>query len=84
VRDQVFKPYTATGKITILYIIIFRFFYEKRKAKDSVLNDSKHSLNLICSWFHYTAHSVSSKNTIHFYLPARHQTAVQRGGNTRS
>jgi hypothetical protein len=27
VRDQVSHPYSATGKITVLYILIFRFFF---------------------------------------------------------
>jgi len=26
VRDQVSHPYSRTGKITVLYILIFRFF----------------------------------------------------------
>jgi hypothetical protein len=26
VRDQVSHPYITTGKITVLYILIFRFF----------------------------------------------------------
>jgi hypothetical protein len=33
VRDQVSYPYSTTGKITVLYILIFRFFYMRRKEK---------------------------------------------------
>jgi hypothetical protein len=41
-----------------LYILIFRvFFIWDGKAKDFGLNNSKHSPNLICSWFHYECHS---------------------------
>jgi hypothetical protein len=29
VRDQVSHPYSTTGKITVLYILIFRFFWYK-------------------------------------------------------
>jgi hypothetical protein len=44
VRDHVSHPYSTTGKITILYILIWDW-----KANDFELNDSKHSLNLIYS-----------------------------------
>jgi hypothetical protein len=41
-----------------LYILIFRFFLIwDRKTKDFGLNNSKHSLNLIYSWFHHEYHS---------------------------
>jgi hypothetical protein len=33
VRDQVSHPYNTTGKITVLYTLIFSFFYMKRKDK---------------------------------------------------
>jgi hypothetical protein len=33
VRDQVSHPYSTTGKITVLYILIFRFFYMRREDK---------------------------------------------------
>jgi hypothetical protein len=33
VRDHVSHPYSTTGKITILYILIFRFFYMRREDK---------------------------------------------------
>jgi hypothetical protein len=42
VRGQVSHPYSTTGKITVLYILIFSFLYI-RKKKDFGLNDSKHS-----------------------------------------
>jgi hypothetical protein len=33
VRDQVSHPYNKTGKITVLYILIFRFFDMRREDK---------------------------------------------------
>jgi hypothetical protein len=33
VRDQVAHPYSETGKITVLYILIFRFFDMRREDK---------------------------------------------------
>jgi hypothetical protein len=50
VRDQVSYPYSTTGKITVLYILIFIFLYETGRQKDFGLNDIKHSLNLIYWW----------------------------------
>jgi hypothetical protein len=48
VRDQVSHPYSTTGKITVLYILIFSFFLVwDGMTKDFGLNDSKHSPNLI-------------------------------------
>jgi hypothetical protein len=41
VRDQVSHPYSTTGKISVLYILIFRFFwYEtgRQKILDWILN----------------------------------------------
>jgi hypothetical protein len=49
VRDQVSHPYKTTGKIIILYILIFIFLIENWKTKDFVPNDSKHSLKSVCS-----------------------------------
>jgi hypothetical protein len=57
VRDQVSHPYSTTGKITVLYILIFRFFIWDGKTKDFGLNNSKPSLNLMYSWFHHECHS---------------------------
>jgi hypothetical protein len=33
VRDQVSHPYSTTGKITVLYILIVRFFYKRREDR---------------------------------------------------
>jgi hypothetical protein len=33
VEDQVLHPYSTTGKITVLYILIFRFFDMRREDK---------------------------------------------------
>jgi hypothetical protein len=50
VRDQVLHPYKTTGKITVLYILIFKlFFIIDGRKKDFGLNNSKHSLNLMYS-----------------------------------
>jgi hypothetical protein len=70
VRDQVSHPYSTTGKITVLYILIFRFFDMRREDKRFRLNNSKHSLNLIYSWFHHECHSdllVSSPSICYCY-----------------
>jgi len=48
VTDQVSHPYNTTGKITVLYSSVFKFFFVwDRKTKIFGLNDSKHSLNFI-------------------------------------
>jgi hypothetical protein len=52
-----FAPIQHNWKITVLYVLIFSFFIWDGKRKDFGLNDSKHSLNLICSWFHHDCHS---------------------------
>jgi hypothetical protein len=57
VRDQVSHPYNTTGRNRVLYIVIFRFFDMIREDKNFGLHNSKHSLNLIYSWFHYECHS---------------------------
>jgi hypothetical protein len=59
VRDQVLHPCSTTGKITVLYILIFSFFFLiwGGRTKDFGLNNSRHSLNLICSSVCHECHS---------------------------
>jgi hypothetical protein len=57
VRGQAAHPYSIISKITILYTLMFRFFIWDEKTKYLRLNDSKHSINLIGSWFHHECHS---------------------------
>jgi hypothetical protein len=33
VRDQVSHPYSTTEKITVLYVLIFSYFYKRREDK---------------------------------------------------
>jgi hypothetical protein len=49
VKHQTSYRYKTVSKITVLYILIFRFLTGNGKAKDSELYDSKHSWNLIFS-----------------------------------
>jgi hypothetical protein len=51
VRDQVSHPYSTSGKITVFYILIWD------GKTDFELNDNKHSLNSVYSWFHHECHS---------------------------
>jgi hypothetical protein len=44
VTDQVSHPYKTTGKIVVLYILIYMFL-EDGKTKDSVHNGNKHPQN---------------------------------------
>jgi hypothetical protein len=50
VRDQVSHPYTTTGKITVLCLILV-LLSSKLEDKDSAPIESKHSLSSVCSEF---------------------------------
>jgi hypothetical protein len=49
VRYEFLHPYKTTAEIIVLYILMFSFLWKGRKTKDSDMNNSKHSANLICS-----------------------------------
>jgi hypothetical protein len=49
VRDQVSHPCSTTGKITVLYILIFSFLIWEGKTKNVGPNNSKHSRNLMAN-----------------------------------
>jgi len=47
VSNQVSHPYRTTDKITVLCIFIFTFLDNNCNTKDSVTNDSQHSLSSV-------------------------------------
>jgi hypothetical protein len=51
VNDQVPHSYKTTGKIKVLRILKFKFFYSSSKTKYSAPNYNKHFLTSICSFF---------------------------------
>jgi hypothetical protein len=58
VRDQVSHPYSITSKITVLYILIFRFFFIWDGKTCFGLNNIEHFLILIYSSFHHDCHLI--------------------------
>ena len=51
VSDQVSHPYKTTGKIILLYVLIFKFLIANWKTKDFAPNDRNQSLTSIWSYF---------------------------------
>jgi hypothetical protein len=58
VRDQVSHPYSTTGKITVFYILIFRFFDMRREEKRFW---TEYDVLLISSWMSFWFVSVVPK-----------------------
>jgi hypothetical protein len=49
VKDEVSHPYRTTGRIVVLYIVIFTFWDADGKTKGSGLNGGKHYPNSVPS-----------------------------------
>jgi hypothetical protein len=51
VRDRVSNPRKTAEKIIVIYILVFVFLEANGKVTVYGLNGSRHSLNLLCSYF---------------------------------
>jgi hypothetical protein len=60
VTDRVSHPIKGTGKITVLYILIFKFYIEDGKTKDSDLRGRPYSYNSSIFKRHFVVFSLQS------------------------